>query len=112
MVELGGAVVAELTTKWLRRGTHRSVGELIASIQSWIDTWNQEPRPLCGPRPPTRSSRTSLGISSEPPTQDTSHALAYLRSSPVGCVQYDPLTPWDAGELDQDRLLTAPKSLR
>jgi uncharacterized protein (DUF2267 family) len=39
-------VVAELTTKWLRRGTHRSVGELIASIQSWIDTWNQEPRPF------------------------------------------------------------------
>jgi transposase len=37
---------AELTTKWLRRGTHRSVGELIASIQSWIDTWNQEPRPF------------------------------------------------------------------
>jgi transposase len=37
---------AELTNKWLRRGTHRSVGELTASIQSWIDTWNQEPRPF------------------------------------------------------------------
>src|SRR5918993_1777088 len=37
---------AELTNKWLRRGTHRSVGELIASIPSWIDTWNQEPRPF------------------------------------------------------------------
>jgi transposase len=37
---------AELTTKWLRRGTHRSVGELTASIQFWIDTWNQEPRPF------------------------------------------------------------------
>jgi transposase len=37
---------AELTNKWLRRGTHRSVGELTASIQFWIDTWNQEPRPF------------------------------------------------------------------
>jgi len=29
---------AELTSKWLRRGTHRSVAELERSIQSWIDT--------------------------------------------------------------------------
>jgi transposase len=37
---------AELTSKWLRRGTHRSVAELERSIQSWIDTWNQHPRPF------------------------------------------------------------------
>ena len=37
---------AELTTKWLRRGTHRSVAELTSSIQSWIEAWNQDPRPL------------------------------------------------------------------
>jgi transposase len=37
---------SELTSKWLRRGTHRSVAELTASIQSWIDTWNQDPRPF------------------------------------------------------------------
>jgi len=37
---------AELTTKRLRRGTHRSVAELEQSIQSWIDTWNQDPRPF------------------------------------------------------------------
>ena len=37
---------AELTNKWLKRGTHRSVGALTASIQSWIDSWNQEPRPF------------------------------------------------------------------
>jgi transposase len=37
---------AELTTKWLRRGSHRSVPELTASIQTWIDTWNQDPRPF------------------------------------------------------------------
>jgi transposase len=37
---------SELTTKWLRRGTHRSVAELTHSIQSWIDTWNADPRPF------------------------------------------------------------------
>jgi len=37
---------AELTSKWLTRGSHRSVPELTASIQSWIDTWNQHPRPF------------------------------------------------------------------
>jgi transposase len=36
----------ELTTKWLRRGTHRSVAELERSIQSWIATWNEDPRPF------------------------------------------------------------------
>jgi transposase len=37
---------AELTTKWLRRGTHRSVAELERSIQTWVDTWNDNPRPF------------------------------------------------------------------
>jgi transposase len=37
---------AELTSKWLRRGSHRSVAELTESIQSWIDTWNDHPRPF------------------------------------------------------------------
>jgi transposase len=37
---------AELTSKWLKRGTHRSVAELTASIQSWIDAWNDAPRPF------------------------------------------------------------------
>jgi transposase len=37
---------AELTTKWLRRGTHRSVSELEHAIQTWIDTWNRQPRPF------------------------------------------------------------------
>jgi transposase len=35
----------ELTTKWLARGTHRSVKELVASICTWIATWNDDPRP-------------------------------------------------------------------
>jgi transposase len=37
---------AELTNKWLRRGTHRSTKELEASITEWIDRWNDEPKPF------------------------------------------------------------------
>ena len=37
---------AELTNKWLRRGTHRSVNELVASIRTWITDWNDDPRPF------------------------------------------------------------------
>jgi transposase len=37
---------AELTTKWLRRGTHRSTKELEAAITSWVEHWNQDPKPL------------------------------------------------------------------
>jgi transposase len=37
---------AELTTKKLRRGTHRSVRALNADIRAWIDTWNANPRPF------------------------------------------------------------------
>jgi transposase len=36
---------AELTSKKLRRGTHRSVRELNTDIRAWIDTWNDNPRP-------------------------------------------------------------------
>jgi transposase len=35
----------ELTTKKLRRGTHRSVRELNADIRAWIQDWNDHPRP-------------------------------------------------------------------
>jgi len=37
---------AELTTKLLKRGTHRSVRELNADIRAWIETWNDDPRPF------------------------------------------------------------------
>jgi hypothetical protein len=30
----------------VKRGSHRSVPQLKRSIQSWIDTWNQDPRPF------------------------------------------------------------------
>ncbi len=36
---------AEITNKWLRRGTHRSVKELATSITHWVGTWNDDPRP-------------------------------------------------------------------
>ena len=36
---------AEITNKWLRRGTHRSVKELASSITQWVGTWNDDPRP-------------------------------------------------------------------
>ena len=37
---------AELTSKKLRRGAHRSVRALNADIRAWIDTWNENPRPF------------------------------------------------------------------
>jgi transposase len=37
---------AELTTKKLRRGAHRSVRALNADIRAWIKTWNDNPRPF------------------------------------------------------------------
>ena len=37
---------SELTTKWLTRGTHRSTDELVASIQTWTDNWNENPKPF------------------------------------------------------------------
>lgn len=37
---------AELTTKWIKRGTHRSVRELTASIKTWVTGWNDNPKPF------------------------------------------------------------------
>jgi len=37
---------AELTTKWIKRGAHRSVRELVASIKTWIANWNDNPKPF------------------------------------------------------------------
>jgi transposase len=37
---------AELTERWLRRGTHRSTKELVAAIRTWIERWNDDPRPF------------------------------------------------------------------
>ena len=37
---------AELTTKWIKRGTHRSVRDLVRSIRTWITNWNDQPKPF------------------------------------------------------------------
>jgi transposase len=37
---------SELTTKKLRRGTHRSVRQLNADIRAWIESWNDDPKPF------------------------------------------------------------------
>src|SRR5438876_5078385 len=37
---------AELTTKWIKRGAHRSVRDLVASIRTWITDWNDDPKPF------------------------------------------------------------------
>jgi transposase len=37
---------AELTTKWIKRGTHRSVRDLVRSIRTWITNWNDDPKPF------------------------------------------------------------------
>jgi transposase len=37
---------SELTTKKLRRGSHRSVHQLNTDIRAWIDSWNEHPRPF------------------------------------------------------------------
>ena len=37
---------AELTSKLLKRGAHRSVRDLNADIRAWIDTWNDNPQPF------------------------------------------------------------------
>ena len=36
---------AELTTKKIKRGAHRSVPSLEGDIRGWIATWNEDPRP-------------------------------------------------------------------
>ena len=36
---------AELTTKLLGRGAHRSLRALNTDIRAWIETWNDNPRP-------------------------------------------------------------------
>jgi transposase len=37
---------AELTNRWLRRGTHHSTRDLVASIRTWIQMWNDQPKPF------------------------------------------------------------------
>ena len=36
---------SELTTKKIKRGSHRSVPELERDIKEWVKSWNEDPRP-------------------------------------------------------------------
>jgi len=36
----------ELTNRNLPRSTHRSVKELEADVQAWIEAWNNDPKPF------------------------------------------------------------------
>jgi transposase len=48
-----------LTTKTLQRSAHRSVQALAQDIRDWVETWNDNPRPLPGTRAPRRSTTDS-----------------------------------------------------
>ena len=37
---------SELTTKHIRRGTHRPVRELTDRINQWTKHWNHDPKPF------------------------------------------------------------------
>jgi transposase len=37
---------AELTNRKLRRSAHRSVAELEADLNAWVQAWNQDPKPF------------------------------------------------------------------
>lgn len=65
---------AELTSKKLRRGAHRSVRALNADIRTWIQTWNNSPRPFAWTKPLTRSSNRSPASARESTNHDTSRA--------------------------------------
>lgn len=34
-----------MSEKWIKRGAHRSVKDLVASIRTWITNWNEDPKP-------------------------------------------------------------------
>ena len=51
----GGAVVRVPTHQMIRRGVHKSVQALEKDVRAWIETWNQNPRPLIGQKPRRRS---------------------------------------------------------
>jgi transposase len=73
---------AELTTKKLRRGAHRSVRQLNTDIRAWIETWNDDPARSSGPRPPTRSSTQSPATAHESTNRDTSRLTAHFGHAP------------------------------
>ena len=62
---------AELTQRWLRRGSHRSTKELVASIRTWIDGWNEDPKPFVWHKSADEILEGLAPIASGSMTQDT-----------------------------------------
>ena len=72
---------AELTTKWIKRGTHRSVRDLVASIRSWIANWNDNPKPFVWHKSADEILDGLAPYASRSTTQVTSGGRARRRAS-------------------------------
>ena len=69
---------AELTNKKLRRGAHRSVGQLNADIRTWIDTWNQNPKPFVWTKTADQILESIAATAHESTNHDTRQQAAWL----------------------------------
>ena len=81
---------AELTTKWIKRGAHRSVRDLIASIRTWITNWNDDLKRCIWHKPQTRSSTSFAAYCpNEPrsllPDSRRAHRFSAAASGSGGC---------------------------
>jgi transposase len=106
--------IPELTSKWLRRGSHRSVQELEQSIRHWMATWNDHPRPFVWTKtadeildlhrhlPPARQRLGTLAAQEATDRAVLSHRECDLifgkRSSAVGALErHSHYLPFPAG---------------
>src|SRR5204863_5642982 len=64
-----------LTDQMIRRGAHKSVQALEKDIRSWIEHWNDDPKPFVWKRPPRRSSIPWHDIFNGFKVRDTRFAL-------------------------------------
>ena len=76
---------AEITAKWIRRGSHTSVADLQNSSTPGSTTGTKTPNPSPGTKPQTRYSTPSQHISNEFPTQDTRARPARSWTSRSAC---------------------------
>jgi len=62
---------AELTRKLLQRSAHRSVAALTADLNTWVDTWNDNPTPFVWHKTADEILTSLKRFFSEPLTQVT-----------------------------------------
>ena len=72
---------AELTTKKLRRGAHRSVRQLSTDIRAWIETWNTNPNPFVWTKSADETSTRSPATATESTCHDTSAMRDFRQSA-------------------------------